>query len=177
MVRPNGLIGTPNGRMLYVADAGAGKTYAYQVNRSGTLTDRKLFASEGSDGMTIDNKGNVYLSTKVVAVYNKRGKKIEEIPVPEQPTNLTFAGADNNTLFITARTSLYAVDMRVSGAATPSGVSQGVGVAARKGGIVRSRLPTAQVGLSFMPLRAHYEPARRRSDRCWRPWRTIEGID
>jgi gluconolactonase len=93
MVRPNGLIGT--------------------------LTDRKLFASEGSDGMTIDNKGNVYLSTKVVAVYNKRGKKIEEIPVPEQPANLTFAGADNNTLFITARTSLYAVDMRVSGAATP----------------------------------------------------------
>jgi gluconolactonase len=119
MVRPNGLIGTPDGKTLYVADAGAGKTYAYQVNRSGTLTGKKLFAPEGSDGMTIDNKGNVYLTTKAVAVYNKKGVKIQEIQVPEQPSNVTFAGKDNGTLFITARTSLYSVDLQVKGAATP----------------------------------------------------------
>jgi len=119
MVRPNGLIGTPDGTTLYVADAGAGKTYAYQINKSGTLTGRRLFASEGSDGMTIDNKGNVYLTGKAVAVYNKNGKKIDEIQVPEEPANVTFAGKDNSTLFITARTSLYAVDMQVKGAPTP----------------------------------------------------------
>jgi len=119
MVRPNGLIGTPDGRTLYIADAGAEKIYSYQVNKSGTLTDKKLFASEGSDGMTIDNKGNVYLTNKVIAVYNPKGKKIEEIQVPEEPANVTFAGKDNNTLFITARTSLYALDMQVKGASTP----------------------------------------------------------
>jgi gluconolactonase len=119
MVRPNGLIGTPNGKTLYVADNGAGKTYAYKVNKDGTLTDKTLFASEGSDGMTIDSKGNVYLTTNAVAVYDKKGTKIEEIQAAEHPANVTFAGKNNNTLFVTARTSLYAVDMQVKGAATP----------------------------------------------------------
>ncbi|MCL5279306.1 MAG: SMP-30/gluconolactonase/LRE family protein [Planctomycetes bacterium] len=119
MVRPNGLIGTPDGTTLYVADAGAGKTYSYQISPTGTLGKKQLFASEGSDGMTIDNKGNVYLTSQVVAIYNKDGKKIEEIQVPEQPANVTFAGEDNSTLFITARTSLYSVEMQVRGAPTP----------------------------------------------------------
>jgi gluconolactonase len=115
MVRPNGLIGTPDGKMLYVADNGGGKTFAYKVNQYGTLSGKKLFAPEGSDGMTIDNEGNIYLTTRVVAVYNKNGEKIEEIKVPESPANVTFGGSDNQTLFITARTSLYSVRMRVKG--------------------------------------------------------------
>lgn len=119
MVRPNGLIGTPNGRTLYVTDNGAGKTYSYSVARDGSLTDKQLFAPEAADGMTIDNQGNVYLTTKVVAVYNRKGEKTEEIQVPEPPANATFAGKDNGTLFITARTSLYAVEMQVKGAASP----------------------------------------------------------
>ena len=94
MVRPNGVIGTPDGRTLYVADHGAGKTFAYKINKDGTLSNKKLFAPEGSDGMTIDNKGNIYLTTKVVAVYSKKGEKIEEIQVPEQPANVTFGGKD-----------------------------------------------------------------------------------
>jgi gluconolactonase len=118
MVRPNGLIGTPNGRRLYVADAGAGKIYAYRINADGTLSNKQLFAPEGSDGMTIDNRGNVYLTNKVVVVYDRQGQKVEEIAVPESPSNVTFAGKDNRTLFITARTSLYAIEMRVKGAPT-----------------------------------------------------------
>lgn len=119
MVRPNGLIGTPNGKTLYVTDNGGGKTYAYKINKDGTLTGKQLFAPEAADGMTLDDKGNVYLTTNAVAVYDKKGTKIEEISVPEHPANVTFAGKDNNTLFITARTSLYAVNMQVKGAATP----------------------------------------------------------
>jgi gluconolactonase len=118
MVRPNGVIGTPNGRRLYVTDHGGGKTFAYQVNKNGTLSDKKLFCSEGSDGMTIDARGNVYLTTDVVAVYNRQGERIDEIKVPERPANVTFGGPENKTLFITARTSLYAVDMAVQGART-----------------------------------------------------------
>jgi len=118
MVRPNGVIGTPNGKRLYVTDHGGGKTFVYSVNKNGTLSDKKLFCSKGSDGMTIDARGNIYLTTDVVAVYNRKGEKIEEIKVPERPANVTFGGADNKTLFITARTSLYAVDMQVKGART-----------------------------------------------------------
>jgi len=116
MVRPNGVIGTPDGKTLYVADHGGRKTFVYTINEDGTLSNKKLFASQGSDGMTIDSEGNIYLTTRVVAVYDKNGEKIEEISVPEGPANVTFAGEDGHTLFITARTSLYSVRMRVEGA-------------------------------------------------------------
>ena len=116
MVRPNGLIGTADGKTLYVADHGANKTFVYTANEDGTLSNKKLFAQEGSDGMTIDNHGNVYLTTSTVVVYNKDGEKIETINVPEQPANVCFGGKDKQTLFITARTSLYSVRMQVKGA-------------------------------------------------------------
>jgi gluconolactonase len=115
MVRPNGLIGTPDGKTLYVADNGGGKTFVYRVNPDGTLSGKRLFAPEGSDGMTIDSKGNVYLTSRIVAVYNKNGEKIEEIKVPEGPANVTFGGRDKQTLFITAQTSLYSIKMGVKG--------------------------------------------------------------
>jgi len=116
MVRPNGVIGTPDGWTLYVTDHGGGKTFAYKINLDGTLSGKKLIATEGSDGMTIDNEGNIYLTTAGVAVYDKQGNKIEMIDVPERPANVCFGGSDNQTLFITARTSLYSVKMRVKGA-------------------------------------------------------------
>jgi len=119
MVRPNGLIGTPNGKKLYITDQGGGKTYVYKVNKDGTLSDKQLFAPEGADGMTIDNKGNVYLATKAVSIYDKNGQKVQEIQVPEQPSNITFGGKNDKTLFITARTSLYSIPMEVKGAKTP----------------------------------------------------------
>lgn len=115
MVRPNGLIGTADGKTLYVADAGAGKTYGYAISNNGTLSDKKLFAPQGSDGMTIDNEGNIYLTSDAVLVYTPAGKKIETIEVPERPANVCFGGKDKQTLFITARTSLYSVCMRVKG--------------------------------------------------------------
>jgi gluconolactonase len=115
MVRPNGIVGTPDGKLLYVADHGGNKTHVYAINKDGTLSNKKLFAPEGSDGMTIDNEGNVYLTTKVVAVYSSKGQKIETIEIPEGPANICFGGKNMKTLFITARTSLYSVQMRVKG--------------------------------------------------------------
>ena len=115
MVRPNGIIGTRNGKRLYVTDHGGKKTFVYRINKDGTLSKKKLFAPEGSDGMTIDNEGNIYLTTNAAVVYNKKGEKIETIKVPEGPANVTFGGKDKKTLFITARTSLYCVRMRVKG--------------------------------------------------------------
>jgi len=121
MVRPNGLIGTPNGRRLYVTDHGGKKTYSYVVQKDATLAKKKLFVEEGSDGMTIDNEGNVYLTTDAVKVYNRKGKLIETIAVPERPANVCFGGKDGRTLFITARTSFYSIRMRVKGVSSVGG--------------------------------------------------------
>ena len=115
MVRPNGVIGSREGKTLYVADHGANKTYAYTINSDGTLSDKRLFAAEGSDGMTIDSEGNIYLTGEVVSVYDSKGNKLETIEVPERPSNVCFGGSDKQTLFITARTSLYALRMCVKG--------------------------------------------------------------
>ncbi len=117
LTQPNGLIGTPGGQKLYVADIGAKKTYVYSIQPDGTLTDKTLFCEMGSDGMTIDDRGNVYLTGKGVTVFDAAGKQIEQIPVPEGWTaNVCFGGADHRTLFITASRSLYGLRMQVRGA-------------------------------------------------------------
>jgi gluconolactonase len=110
MVRPNGLIGTADGKLLYVADHGAGKTYVYKILPDGTLSDKKLFAEQGSDGLTLDEKGNVYLTEQAVTVYDPSGQLIQTIDVPETPSNVCFGGTNKRTLFITARTSLYSIE-------------------------------------------------------------------
>lgn len=117
LVQPNGIIGTPDGKLLYVADIGAKKTYVYHTNADGTLSNKKLFCSMGSDGMTIDNQGNVYLTGKGVTVFNPDGEKIEQIDVPAGWTaNVTFGGKDRHILFITAQDCLYSIRMRLRGA-------------------------------------------------------------
>lgn len=115
MTMPNGVIGTADGKLLYVADAGARKTYVYDITGPGQITGRRQFAAQGSDGMTLDEQGNVYLTGDGINVYSPAGERIATIPVPERPSNLTFGGQDGKTLFITARTGFYAVPMNVRG--------------------------------------------------------------
>ncbi|HVU16626.1 MAG TPA: SMP-30/gluconolactonase/LRE family protein [Candidatus Didemnitutus sp.] len=116
VVKPNGIVGTPDGSHLYVADIGANRTYIYRIAPDGSLTQRKLFCALGSDGMTIDDEGNVYLTGHGVTIFNSAGQEIEHIDIPEPWTaNLTFGGRDRRTLFITASKSIYTVAMRVRG--------------------------------------------------------------
>jgi gluconolactonase len=116
LVKPNGIIGTPDGKKLYVADIGANKTYVYDINPDGSLKNKKLFIALGSDGMTIDQKGNIYLTGKGVTVFNDQGIQIEHIKVDAGWTaNVCFGGTDMNTLFITASQYLYSLKMKVKG--------------------------------------------------------------
>jgi len=115
--QPNGIIGSPDGKTLYVADIKAGKTYAYDIQKNGTLAGKRLQAALGSDGMTLDEEGNLYLTGKGVHVFDKAGKEVQVFDVPEDWTaNVSFGGADHRTLFITASKGLYAVRLRVKGA-------------------------------------------------------------
>jgi gluconolactonase len=114
--KPNGIIGTPDGKLLYVADIQASKTYVYDIQRDGSLTGKRLFVEMGSDGMTIDNRGNIYLTGRGVTVFNRDGEQIEHIPVEARWTaNVCFGGKDMKTLFITASQYLYALRMNVKG--------------------------------------------------------------
>jgi len=116
-VRPNGIVGTPDGRTLFVSDIGAGRTYAFDIQPDGGLTNRRLRCELGSDGMTLDAEGNLYLTGRGVSVFNANGVKIEQIDVPEPWTaNVSFGGVDHRTLFITASKGLYAIRLRVAGA-------------------------------------------------------------
>ncbi len=120
LVQPNGIVGTPDGKKLYVADIGARKTYAYDIGADGGLSGKKLFCGMGSDGMTLDERGDVYLTGKGVTVFDRAGAKIAQIDVPEGWTgNVCFGGKDRKTLFITASKGLYAMQMAVRGAAPP----------------------------------------------------------
>ncbi len=115
--QPNGIVGTPDGRTLFVADIGDRKTYRFTIRPDGALADRTLFCELGSDGMTLDAEGNLYLTGRGVTVFDKTGRQIENLPVPEGWTaNVCFGGADRQTLFITASKGLYAVRTRVQGA-------------------------------------------------------------
>ena len=114
--QPNGIIGDAENRQIYVADIGAGKTYRYRIDEKGQLTDRILFCEMGSDGMTMDEKGNVYLTGRGVTVFNQQGEKITNIPVPRGWTaNVTFAGPDRKYLFITAKDAVFRIRMSVAG--------------------------------------------------------------
>ena len=114
--KPNGIVGTPDGKYLYVADIAANKTYKYTINKDGSLSDRQLFVEQGADGMTLDAKGNVYLCGKGVTIYNPGGKKIGHIQIDEPWTaNLCFGGKDKDVLFINASTAIYTLKMNVKG--------------------------------------------------------------
>lgn len=114
--QPNGIVGSEKFKKLYVSDIDAGKTYVYDMLGEGKLSEKKLFCEMGSDGMTIDKHGNLYLTGNGVHVFNHEGKKIYHIPIDEDWTgNVTFGGKDNNVLFITASKSVYILPTKVTG--------------------------------------------------------------
>jgi gluconolactonase len=138
LAAPNGLIGTPDGKTLYVTDPGAGKTFSYQIGPDASLSGKTLFCSQPADGMAMDQYGNLYLSGDTsISVFSPEGIKIEEIAMPGRSTNLTFAGPDRKTLFITLGESVYRLGMAVRGALTPLDMASG----AAPSGPMRSSMP------------------------------------
>jgi gluconolactonase len=114
--QPNGIIGSSDGKSLFVADLGDNKTYKYSIGKKGTLLNRTLFINQGSDGMTLDSEGNLYLTGKGVTVYNPAGEKIKQIDIPAKWTaNVCFGGKNKDILFITASESLFKLQMNVKG--------------------------------------------------------------
>jgi len=117
---PNGIGLSPDGKTLYLVVMGAKKVLRFPVEGPGKLGASSDFCTleAGGDGMTIDAKGNVYVTQpefSAIDVFHPDGKKLGRLTFPAGPANCAFAGKDGKTLYVTARKSIYAVPMLVSG--------------------------------------------------------------
>ncbi len=117
LVRPNGIGLSPDGRWLYVVDNGADALWRWPITAPGRLGKGERIADvTGPDGMSVDEEGRLYVTgTRGVWVFDPNGKWLGCIDTPEQPANCTFGGPGYRTLFITARTSLYAIETQTRG--------------------------------------------------------------
>jgi gluconolactonase len=122
---PNGVILSPDEKTLYVIPSQQKEMLAYPIELPGKLGARRTFCTlqqppgrdnAGGDGLTMDTKGNLYITSALgVQVFDPQGKQLGLVPFPEQPANCTFGGPGNRTLYVTARKSLYAVEMEAAG--------------------------------------------------------------
>lgn len=118
--KPNGLCFSPDEKKLYVADSGQPKHIrVFDVKADGTVAGGQLFCKidkGGPDGIRCDAEGRVWSSAgDGVHIFAPDGSLIGKILVPESPANLCFGGKDLKTLFITARKSLYKIDVSAKG--------------------------------------------------------------
>ncbi len=117
--RPNGIAFAPGGHILYVANSDEHNVRAYDVDKNGETSNERVAISaiEGvPDGIRTDEKGNIYVAAKGIAIYDPAGRLLHTIDLAETPANCAFGDADFQTLYVTARTSLYRVRMDVKGA-------------------------------------------------------------
>lgn len=128
--RPNGIAFSPDEKKLYVADSDGALNHlrVFEVQPDGTLANGRVFAElkepgqQGApDGIKVDERGNV-ISTGPggVWIFSQEGRLLGKIRTPEVPANVAFGGDDRRTLYITARTGLYAVILKVPGAVRPA---------------------------------------------------------
>ncbi len=111
---PNGVVGSSDGKRLYFTDRG--RCWMAKIKANAELENKKIAAPKGSDGLALDEHGNLYTTSKEgIEVFNQSASRILMIPVPETPSNVCFGGKNGRTLFITARTGLYQVEMNVKG--------------------------------------------------------------
>jgi sugar lactone lactonase YvrE len=108
-LRSFGLARASKGKPFYITGESEMRTYAVTIEEDGTMTRPRLFAEQGGESVVEGPDGHVYIAAGQIYVYTPDGRQVETIEVPERPTHLAFGGKDGKTLFITARTGLYAV--------------------------------------------------------------------
>jgi len=113
--KPNGIALSPDQQTLYVTSAGQ-NLMAYPIAADGSTGAGTVLASPGgSDGMAVDCAGNLYVTAGSVRVFDPQGSELGSISLAESPANVAFGGTDRRTLYITARTGLYSIELNVPG--------------------------------------------------------------
>lgn len=120
--RPNGIAISPNGRTLYSSGADERVVRAWDLDRQGNASAGRILVSgiEGAPGgLRCDDKGNLWLAAAALLMYSPEGKLLARVPLPETPSSLAFGDADLETLYVTARTSLYRIRFDSKGPSKP----------------------------------------------------------
>ena len=123
LTQPNGLAFSPDGRRFYVDDSAKRNIRVYDFAADGTLTNGVIFGEEPGgkddgvpDGMKVDKSGNLFVTgPKGIWVWDAKGNHLGTIVMPEQPANLNWGDKDYRTLYITATTSVYRLEMKTQG--------------------------------------------------------------
>jgi gluconolactonase len=123
LTQPNGLAFSPDGKHFYVDDSEKRNIRVYDVAADGSLTNGRIFGDEPGgkgdgvpDGIKVDEKGNLYVTgPKGIWVWDSKGQHLGTIVLPEQPANLTWGAKDYRTLYFTATTSIYRLQMKTRG--------------------------------------------------------------
>jgi gluconolactonase len=123
LTQPNGLAFSPDGNRLYIDDSEKRNIRVYDVASDGTLNNGRIFGEEPGakhdgvpDGIKIDKSGNLFVTgPKGIWVWDAHGNHLGTIAMPEQPANLTWGDKDYRTLYITATTSVYRLEMKTQG--------------------------------------------------------------
>ena len=129
VTKPNGIVISPDGKTLYLADnngAPNGNRFliAYELKPDGSVGGRKVLYDfkndRGIDGMTVTSEGLIVATagtgkTAGVSIFTPAGKRVGFIPTPEDPSNVCFAPAGSKTLYITAGKSLYRINLTIAG--------------------------------------------------------------
>jgi gluconolactonase len=123
LTQPNGLAFSPDGKHFYIDDSEKRNIRAYDVASDGTLSNGRIFGEEPGgkhdgvpDGIKVDKSGNLFVTgPKGIWVWDAFGNHLGTIAMPEQPANLTWGDKDYRTLYITATTSVYRLEMKTQG--------------------------------------------------------------
>ncbi len=129
--KPNGILLSPDEKTLYVVCSGQADIMAYRVEKPGAIDKGRRFFSlkqpegktnTGGDGLTVDEKGNLYVTSRLgIQVISSAGKLVRILEFPEKPANCAFGGKDRKTLYVTARTSVYTMRLDARGHVFPAG--------------------------------------------------------
>ncbi len=128
LLKPNGILITPDNRLVYISDRGTQKLHRYELQSDGSLKPAGIVydfsPDRGVDGMRLDVEGNIYAAagqdkTTGLFVVSPQGKLLLHQPLPEFSTNVVFGGEDRRDLYITATTGVYRLRTRIAGAPVP----------------------------------------------------------
>jgi sugar lactone lactonase YvrE len=109
LARSSSVLEAIPGQPFYASDEYDRRVVRMDVDREGMLSNLTYFVEQGEFGSAVDKEGNLYLADGHVYVFDKNGKKTGKIELPERPSAIRFGGKNGDTLFITARSSLYGV--------------------------------------------------------------------
>jgi gluconolactonase len=123
LTQPNGLAFSPDGKHFYVDDSEKRNIRVYDVGPDGTVSNGRIFGEEPGgkgdgvpDGIKVDKNGNLFVTgPKGIWVWDAKGNHLGTIVMPEQPANMNWGDKDYRTLYITATTSVYRLEMKTEG--------------------------------------------------------------